>query len=119
MAAAFLTGCAQAGDSSKPVPTQHITIPGQWVFEPKVAQVVAGEPVTWTNHGGAAHTVTIPSLGIDESLDPGESFEYVFTEPGTHDYKCDLHPPGMKGSIVVVAGPGTSPAAANTTTEPA
>lgn len=103
------------GDSSEPVATQQITIPGQWVFEPEVAQVVAGQPVTWTNHGGAAHTVTIPSLGIDEGLDPGESFQHVFDAPGTYSYECKLHPPGMKGSIVVVAGPNASQT--NTTTE--
>lgn len=89
--------------------------------------MAAGEVVTWTNHGGAAHTVTIPSLGIDERLEPGESFQHAFDEPGTYAYKCALHPPGMAGRVIVVAGAATpnggsqsatgSPSASNTTTE--
>lgn len=104
LAAATLAGCMQQDDPGTPVATQDIKIPGQWIFEPKVAQVVAGEPVTWTNNGGAAHTVTIAELGLDENIPPGESFDYVFDEPGTYEYECVLHPPGMVGTIIVVAG---------------
>lgn len=84
--------------------TQDIRIPGAWVFEPAVAEVHAGVPVTWTNDGGADHTVTIESLGIDENVKPGESFTYTFDEPGTYHYTCILHPPDMVGKVIVVAG---------------
>jgi plastocyanin len=93
-------------DDPEPVATHEITIPGPWVFEPEVAQVTAGEQVTWTNEGGAAHTVTIKGLGVDVTLDPGEEFSFTFEEPGTYGYECRLHPPGMKGSIIVLPATG-------------
>lgn len=98
----LLAGCAEDGPA-EPVATQDVTIPGRWVFEPEAAQVQAGEPVTWTNRGGAAHTVTFEGLGIDETLDPGEAFTHTFLEPGTYRYTCTLHPPDMEGTLVVVA----------------
>ena len=116
---AFLAaGCTMA--SEEPVETQDIEIPGPWVFEPKVAVVQAGVPVTWTNNGGAGHTVTIPELGIDETVKPGETFTFTFIEAGTFEYECILHPPDMVGRIIVV-GVGTSTSNAsstNTTTSP-
>ena len=97
----FLAGCAEP--AGEPVATQDIRIPGAWVFEPEVAQVHAGVPVTWTNDGGADHTVTIDAVGIDETIKPGESFTFTFEEPGTYAYTCILHPPDMAGKIIVIA----------------
>lgn len=85
-----------------PVATQTIDVPGPWVFEPRVAQVKAGVPVTFTNHGGADHTVTFAGLDFDATIPPGGQATYTFTQPGTYEYACKFHPPDMKGRVVVV-----------------
>lgn len=95
-----LAGCSAADTS--PVQTDHVSIPGQWVFEPATAQVAVGATVTWTNHGGQTHSVTFddPSLG-DRDVKPGESVTVTFPHAGTFAYHCKYHPPDMKGRIVV------------------
>lgn len=112
--ALLAAGCTTATDT--PVETQDIEIPGPWVFEPRVAVVQAGAPVTWTNNGGAGHTVTIPELGIDETIKPGGTFTYTFTEVDTYAYECTLHPPDMIGKVIVVAGPAATPTTSTGTT---
>lgn len=89
--------------SHEPVATQTIDVPGPWVFEPQVATVQAGVPVTFTNHGGAAHTVTFEGLDYDVTIPPGGSATHTFDAPGTYEYGCKFHPPDMKGTLVVKA----------------
>ena len=76
-------------------------MPGPWVFEPRVAQVQAGVPVRFTNHGGAAHTVTMDALGYDVTIPAGGEATRTFDEPGTYEYVCKFHPPDMRGTLVV------------------
>lgn len=100
----------------EPVATQTIRIPGPWVFEPANAVVEAGVPVTFRNDGGADHTVTMESLDLDVVVEPGGETTYTFTEPGTYEYTCKYHPPGMKGIVTVVAAQpqeGVTPSASS------
>jgi len=96
---ALIAGCA--GPSTEPVETQTIRIPGQWVFQPQNAIVHANETITFVNDGGAAHSVTFDDLHIDRMLDPGDSFDMTIEAPGTYSYTCKLHPPDMKGTLIV------------------
>jgi plastocyanin len=74
-----------------------------FAFSPSTLTIVAGESVTWTNADQAIHTATSGSGAFDSGdLDPGESFTFTFTTPGTYDYLCTPHP-SMTGSIVVRA----------------
>lgn len=100
---AAASGCLGEAPAAGPVATQTVDIPGPWVFEPSVAQVRAGEPVTFTNHGGADHTVTFTAVDLDETIPPGGETTYTFDKPGTYEYVCKLHPPDMKGTIIVKA----------------
>lgn len=75
-------------------------------FMPMEFTVPAGTTVTWINHDEAEHTVTA-SDGLFDSgnimtanVAPGASFSFTFTEPGTYEYTCTIHP-RMTGTIIV------------------
>ena len=73
--------------------------PYAWAYEPRSIQVGTGDTVTWVNDGIAPHTAT--GDGFDSgNLEPGESFQWAFTTPGTYPFYCTLHP-WMLGSVVV------------------
>jgi plastocyanin len=62
-------------------------------YSPATITVAPGTEVTWINHDEDVHTVTsttdvFHSVGIDTD----ETFSYTFTQPGTYEYFCKLHP---------------------------
>lgn len=71
-------------------------------FEPSVLRVEAGETVTWRQQDRMPHTVTGRGDQGPRSgrLGAGGSFSHTFTEPGTYEYYCSLHP-SMTGTVVV------------------
>jgi plastocyanin len=70
-------------------------------FDPASIEVDAGSTVTWTNDDGVPHTVTARGEGFNSGvLLSGDSFEQSFSEPGTYDYFCAIHP-SMTGSVTV------------------
>jgi plastocyanin/uncharacterized cupredoxin-like copper-binding protein len=72
-----------------------------FAFGPDTLEVTAGTEVTWTNGDPEAHTVTADGGAFDSgSIDPGGSFSHTFTETGTYDYICSIHP-SMMGRITV------------------
>jgi plastocyanin len=82
--------------------TEQIDIVNDTIFSPPILEVAAGTTVIWTNTSEVAHTVTGDDLEFDDSgiIDPGQTFAYTFTEPGTYTYHCSPHP-YMTGVIVV------------------
>jgi plastocyanin len=70
-----------------------------FAFEPSSLTIPAGTTVIWTNTGVAPHTVTgdFADSGI---LEPGQTFEWSFTDAGTFPYLCSLHPQ-MTAEIIV------------------
>lgn len=87
-------------------------------FSPDVVTVVIGKnnTVYWTNDDVADHTATSDTAGIFDSgvLSPSESFQYTFTTAGTYTYHCSLHP-WMQGTVIVLAGTGTTSSSNQTT----
>jgi plastocyanin len=75
-------------------------------FVPSTIVIVIGvnNTVTWVNNDIAIHTVTSDS-GIFDSgyLNPGQSWSYTFTNPGTYEYHCSIHP-WMTGTVIVKSG---------------
>jgi plastocyanin len=92
-------------------------------FEPENITITTGQSVTWINASTIPHTATgDPALNpVAEAfpeyaqlpaeatpwdsgmLQPGESFTYTFTVPGTYHYFCIPHVlSGMQGSIEVL-----------------
>ena len=70
-------------------------------FGPATVTIRAGTTVTWVNNDGDLHTVTsAQGLFASPGLDPGDTFSYRFTAPGTYPYFCAVHP-HMKGTILV------------------
>jgi plastocyanin len=76
-------------------------------FDPAKVTINAGETVTWTNDEAVAHDVDGSGPGGDFSSGPeggmneGDEFAFTFDEPGTYDYVCRVHAPGMAGTVTV------------------
>jgi plastocyanin len=88
---------------------------GDNFFAPTSITIQVGGSVTWSNDGQSAHTVTANDGSFDSgNLDPGQSFNHTFTEPGTFAYFCEYHRSlGQEGTVTVQAsgssgGGGTS-----------
>ena len=75
-------------------------------FSPNPIQVSVGSTVTWTNNDSVIHTVnsgtspTESGLFTSPIMNPGDTFEYTFTEAGEVPYFCLLHP-NMVGTAIV------------------
>ncbi len=70
-------------------------------FAPAALSVPAGTTVTWTNQDDDTHTVTeAKKLFSSKVLDPGQTFSYTFTAPGTYSYHCAIHP-HMTATVIV------------------
>jgi len=73
-------------------------------YVPANFTVKVGQSVTRANKDGMTHTVTkTPGTLFDQTLASGETFKFTFTQPGTYQYYCTIHP-WMKGTIVVTSG---------------
>ena len=77
-------------------------------FNPKDLTVKAGQTVTFTNKESVPHDVHKTSGPGDDfsSGDPGgmqqgDTFEVTLDKPGTYEYVCEVHKPGMAGTITV------------------
>jgi plastocyanin len=76
-------------------------------FDPAEVTVNAGETVTWTNDEAVPHDVDGSGPGGDFSsgpeggMDEGAKFAFTFDEPGTYEYVCRVHAPGMAGTVTV------------------
>jgi glucose/arabinose dehydrogenase/plastocyanin len=72
-----------------------------YAFQPDLITVEPGTTVVWTNYDADQHTVTSTEEIFGSGLfGEGETFEYTFTEPGTYEYFCTVHP-FMEGEVVV------------------
>jgi len=76
-------------------------------YLPYQTMISIGDSVIWENDDSAAHTVTSgsPSFGTSDIFDSslfmsGESFRVEFSEAGTFDYFCMVHP-WMVGTVLV------------------
>ena len=111
---------------AKPSVSEHILNPEEnFIIEIVLGAVVEGNPsyvpnkatvalsinnkVIWQNNDDTAHTVT-PDHRSEDSysgefgsagvLKPGETYEFIFTEPQDVPYHCTPHP-WMEGTISV------------------
>lgn len=71
-------------------------------FNPSTLTVKTGTKVTWTNNDSVPHTVTSDSGNLLNSatLSPGQSFSFTFTNIGSVNYHCAIHPT-MKGKVII------------------
>jgi plastocyanin len=72
-----------------------------FAFAPEQIELHVGAELTWLNADPTAHTVTAGDGSFDSGpLKAGDLFRTSFTEPGTYDYFCRIHPT-MRGSVRV------------------
>lgn len=70
-------------------------------FNPATVNISTGDTVRWTNLDSTTHTVTGTGASfVSENLNQGDSYEFLFTDPGTYEYYCEIHP-SMKGTVIV------------------
>jgi plastocyanin len=77
-------------------------------FNPKDITVKAGETITFTNDESIPHDVHKQSgpggdfaSGPNGGMQQGDTFELKLDKPGTYQYVCHVHAPGMAGTITV------------------
>ena len=77
-------------------------------FEPKDLTVKPGETITFTNNESIPHDVHKTSgpgkdfaSGPPGGMQEGDTFELTLDQPGEYEYVCDVHAPGMAGTITV------------------
>jgi plastocyanin len=98
--AAYGAPASTAATTTAATATNAATIRG-FSFQPDVLKAKVGVKVTWTNDDTVAHTVTADTNSFaSDHLQPGGSFSFTFTRPGTYTYHCSIHP-SMHGSVVV------------------
>jgi len=112
--AAVLVGCTQKSDEALEMkaaaapaekasgPVQEIVI-DNFTFAPATVTIAPGTRVVWVNHDDVPHTATStskPKRFDTGTLDTDQKYAHVFTEPGTYNYFCAVHPK-MTGQIIV------------------
>jgi plastocyanin len=73
-------------------------------YRPGNHTVPVGTTVVWRNStiDETRHSVTASDGSfISDLLEPGEAFSHTFTEPGSYEYTCALHPAQMRGVVEV------------------
>jgi plastocyanin len=86
--------------AAKPVAGNAVTI-RNFAFGPRNVTVKLGTTVHWANRDTEAHTVTSDEGAFSSPvLQPGVSYSFTFTKPGTYSYHCTIHP-FMTGTVMV------------------
>ena len=86
--------------------TIHINKKG---FDPARITVPVGSTVRWVNEDSTAdpglynptHRISLVNIKDSPLLSPGQSWSWIFTEPGSYDYNDMIHTT-MSGSVIVV-----------------
>lgn len=93
---------APANTSSAPVSGTAVSI-DNFAFAPATLTVHRGDTVTWTNHDEEPHTVAAGDGSFrSPGMDSNATFSFTFTNPGSYDYICSIHP-SMHGTVVVTS----------------
>ncbi len=74
-------------------------------FSPRAVEVAVGTTVTWRFDDNIEHDVA--GDGFRSPRMRHGTWSHTFTEPGTYDYKCSLHPI-MRGRVIVTDAPGAA-----------
>jgi plastocyanin len=107
---------SSASASTPPIVVKMIDMPA--TYEPAKLTIKVGETVEWKNVGSSVHDASSdPSTAINPTevsnppgakpfdsgfLQPGQSYTYTFTVPGTYKYICAPHETsGMTGEVTV------------------
>jgi len=90
----------KAGPAAEEKDKYQVTI-DNFSFGPAELTVPKGTKVTWVNKDDVPHTVVSTEGKFkSQALDTDEEFSFVFSDPGTFEYYCSLHPK-MTAKVVV------------------
>ncbi len=100
-----ISGCTSQNSTSAPN-TVEIKYNS---FNPNSLTVQAGTTVNWVNLDSTTHRVT-SNLDVFDSgnLTKDQSYSYTFTQPGSYQYHCTIHPNEV-GIIIVTESSATNP----------
>jgi len=98
---------------STPTPTPTPSIQGSnqisiknFSFNPSELTINKGETVTWINNESTPHDIKGSAIQDSKNsfqsaiLNKGQDYSFTFSDSGTYDYICGIHP-AMKGKIIV------------------
>jgi plastocyanin len=91
-----------AAPAAETAAVREVTI-DNFSFDPPELTVSPGTKVTWINRDDVPHTVTStakPKRFNSGTLDTDQRFSHVFTDPGTYEYFCAVHPK-MTARVIV------------------
>lgn len=106
VASLFVVACGGSDTPADSTPTQtapqeqRVTMQG-YQFNPNTVSIAAGTTVVFENKDPERHNVTISALGIDQMVDPGQSWSYTFTTTGEFAVQNRLATNGMAATITV------------------
>jgi plastocyanin len=77
-------------------------------FQPNQVTVKAGDTITFRNDEAVPHDVKKDKgpgpdfeSGPQGGMNEGDTYKLTLKKPGTYDYICRVHAPGMAGTITV------------------
>jgi plastocyanin len=78
-------------------------------FDPASITVKAGSTVRWVNEDSTAdpglynptHRIALVMIKNSPLLSPGQSWSWIFDQPGSYDYSDVIHPT-LQGTVIVV-----------------
>ena len=98
-----MPGMGTPADTPPPAPAGPGAIEiTNFAFAPATLTVPVGATVTWTNRDEEPHTVVSSDGSTFHSpgMGTGGTYTFTFTNPGSFDYVCSIHP-FMHGTVVV------------------
>lgn len=116
---------AFAARLGKPATAAEVTV--EWKVPVTAANTVSvGDTLTWVWADALPHSVSSVSgpVPFDSGTRTGNGtmYSFTFTQPGTYTYRCNIHPNGMTGTVVVQGSttetPTASPTVAGSTPSP-
>jgi plastocyanin len=111
----------QAAAQEVPADATNVRI-ANFAFDPAQVTITTGTTVSWNNEDSVPHTVTSTDGAFDSGIfDPGATFTWTFSQPGSFPYACQLHPQ-MQGTVIAEGEAVTSASPVSATerqTEPA
>jgi len=79
-------------------PSVHID---NFTFTPQEITITRGTTLTWVNDDDIPHAIAATNKAFrSKTMDTEQKFSFTFTEPGTYEYFCSLHP-HMQGKVIV------------------
>jgi amicyanin len=98
LAALILTTCFGSEAKAEAAPSVHID---NFTFAPQEITITRGTTLTWVNDDDIPHTIAATNQAFrSKAMDTEQMFSFTFTEPGTYEYFCSLHP-HMQGKVIV------------------